>query len=135
MAVTILERFTISCSQGYGSEKKIAYVAVRALLSNFSFSYGFKKTKDIETFTLEEADLKERVEEHCRTIINVLDRTYEALIKRFWQKDDSQYDEHMKELKDLRIVKDGGEVIGSRGEKIRMTAEGQWTVEMPLRDR
>ncbi len=124
-----------SPSQGYRSEKKIAYVAVRALLSNFSFSYGFKKTRDIETFTREEVDLKERVEEHCRTIINVLDRIYEALIKRFWQKNDSQYDEHMTELEDLRIKRDGGEVLRSGGGKFRMPADGQWTVEMPLRDR
>ena len=124
--------------QGYGRDKKKAYLTARLSLSDFKLSYGHYETKDgqktFTSFPSESIDLKERVEEHCRTIIDIFDRTYEALIKRFWEEDDSQYDEYMTELKDLRIEKDGGEVLG-RGGKVRKPAKGQWTVEMPLRDR
>ena len=122
--------------QGRNSEKKEAYLT--ALLSDFKCSYGHYETTDEQrtftSFPLETVDLKECVEEHCRTIIDIFDRTYEALVKRFWEEDGSQYDEHMTELKDLRIEKDGGKVHRLGGGKVRMPAKGQWTVEM-LRDR
>lgn len=125
--------------QGYGKDKKKAYLTPVVFLSDFKCSYGYYETKDEQktftSFPLETVDLKERVEEHCRTIVDIFDRIYEELIKRFWEEDDNQYDEHRTELEDLRIEKDGGEVPRSGGGKIRMTAEGQWTVEMPLRDR
>ena len=113
-----------SPEQGYGSNKKRAYLTGRLSLSGFKCSYGHYENTDEQkpftSFPVENVDLKERVEEHCLTIINVLDRAYEELIRRFWQKNDSQYDEHMIELKDLRIEKDGGEVLRSGGEKFRI---------------
>lgn len=121
-----------------GSNKR-AHLTGQVSLSGFKCSYGHYETTDEQrtftSFPSEDIDLKERVEEHCRTIIDILDRTYEELVKRFWEEDDSQYEKHRTELEDLRIEKDGGEVLRSGGGKVRMPAKGRWTGEVPLRDR
>jgi len=121
--------------QGYGSDKKKAYLTGQVSLSGFKCSYGYYETKDEQqtftSFPLETVDLKECVEKYCHTIIDIFDRTYEALIKRFWEEDDGQYDKHMTELNDLRTEKDGGEVHRSGGGKVRMPADGSWTGYWP----
>ena len=122
--------------QGYGSDKKKAYLTGQVSLSGFKCSYGYYETKDEQqtfpSFPLENVDLKEGVEEHCRTIIDIFDRTYEELTERFWKEDKSRHDEHIEKLEDLRIKKYGGETypLGKQG-KVRMPADGSWSVDIP----
>ena len=101
-----------------GSKAK-AFAPIRGTLSGFKFSYMSSESRQGKVVMAgQTVDLKAQLEEHCQVIIEALDRAYEKLADVFWKKNKRKYNKHLEKLKNLRIQKDGGLIIGTGKNKI-----------------
>jgi hypothetical protein len=100
---------------------KEAYVPIRFEIGDIHVS-AINNT----TSTWERIDLKQAIEEHLKLMITVLDATLKKTIDTFYRNDESRHNDWTLRLKELRIEKNGGYVVGGHGgPKIIMTFAGQ----------
>lgn len=108
---------------------------LRHKLASHSTDYSNRTTQTVETYvpiqigvggfictftnnehtTHNVVDLRKAIEEHCRLVISVLDRTYEKAMKTLYKGQDKKIAEAAERLADLRIEKEGGLVFRVQG--------------------
>jgi hypothetical protein len=92
-------------------EKPQAFVPVRISLGKFSCAVTENRGDKMRTVKLDQAII-----EHCKTVIWVLDKTYEKSIKTFFRGQDNKIKEFKKKLEDLRFERDGNIIMRTNGE-------------------
>jgi hypothetical protein len=116
--------------------------AVRNKLASHSTNHRNEETGELEAFapvqrtlsgmycqiaslTLEppeDVDLKNCLNEHCTLILDLMDSIYEKTFNTLYKNVSVRLEEYSKKLEDLRIAKDGGEVLKAGG--VRLVLRG-----------
>ncbi len=87
-------------------EKPQAFVPVRMDLGGFSCTVTENRGDQSRTIKLDEAII-----EHCKSVVSVIDRTYEKSIGTFFRGQDNKIEKFKKKLEDLRFERDGNIII------------------------
>ena len=87
-------------------EKPQAFVPVRMGLGGFSCTVTENRGDQSRTIKLDEAII-----EHCKSVVSVIDRTYEKSIGTFFRGQDNKIEKFKKKLEDLRFERDGNIII------------------------
>jgi len=132
---SILELYKLMNVPGVSNiQKKVKALKIRQVrnkLASHSLDYKNNETRLLESFapvqpslngftcaiaslTLEspeEIDLKKEIEVHTDLLLNLMDKIYEKSYKTLFKNNDKKLEKHKKILMDLRVYKEGGEII------------------------
>jgi hypothetical protein len=89
------------------------------LPARISLSGFYCRFFDNGNLKLDSIDLKASIEEHLKFVVGLLHRIYEKTYKTLYEPNTEKLAECAEKLEELRIVRDGGQVVqGADGSKL-----------------